>query len=137
MHGTRLRLHRLEKRLREYMLTGVLLHVVESPRPVDRAGHGACERCGDQVEHAVLTVFDHVRHRYPTQRTGIVRLAAGRRIEGGAVEDHRQSVAMGLRREHGRVELREVAISVVQPLCHGPPERKGIKAAATACSSAA
>ena len=124
MHGACLRPQRLEECLRKDVLPGVLLHVVESPRPVDAAGHNTRDRSGDHVKHAILVVFDDLCHRQSAQRAGVVRLAAGRRVKCAAVEDHRQAVAVGLHREHGRVELREIAIRIVETQSHDPPPQR-------------
>ena len=68
------------------MLAGVLLHVVEAAGPVQPAMEPlACDRAGQEVGDPVTLVYD-VDDLDAAEVAGIERLAAGRRIEGRAVE---------------------------------------------------
>ena len=81
----------------EKMLPGVLLHVIEAPVPVEASGHPIrVERSSENVGHAVALV-DHVRHPHVVQGPQVERLAAGGRIERGAVEVDTRSLGA-----HGR-----------------------------------
>ena len=78
------------------VLAGVLLHVVEPPRPVDMAAdlraHG--QRPVAQVgDDAVLLV--HVQHPGVPQRAVVGGLPAALRVKGRAVEHHRKAAGHG------------------------------------------
>ena len=83
------------------MLSGVLLHVVEPPLPVDGAGdsfpnfHGSVHIVEN---HAVF--FMDVRHSRSVQNAVIGRLSAPLRVEGGAVQGDNEAVFAGLTVQH-------------------------------------
>jgi len=101
----------------EQVLAGVLLHVVEAARPVDRSGEPVTHDRGlDDVGDAVALV-DHVDDRHAAEPTGVERLAPGGGVEGGAVEiDPAAGVGTGC---DGGVEGGEIGVGVVEAGGHG------------------
>ena len=87
-HGRRVA--RVDERRRQHVLTGVLLDVVETPRPVDLAGDDLAgfERGREHVhDRAVLLAIDDIENRHAAERPEVERLAAGGRVERRAIED--------------------------------------------------
>ena len=83
------------ERRRQHVLPGVLLHVIEPPRPVDRAVHRSARArlrpraaldtmCSDLAVVLVHDVDDHADAI--AERAGVERLTAGGGIEGGPIE---------------------------------------------------
>ena len=66
------------ERRRQHVLAGVLLHVIEAPRPVDLAADdlAGLQGSGDDVRDRAVLAIDHVGHRRAAERAGIERLAA-------------------------------------------------------------
>src|SRR2546425_2781019 len=94
------------------------------------------------MHNPVLLVLEHIDHREIIERPGVVGLSSRGRVEGRAIEDHADMGVTGMRVDDRGVELAQVAVRVVQTLGHREAwrragARKGIRAAATACSSAA
>jgi hypothetical protein len=82
------------------------------------------------VEDGTILAFDHVDNRHIIQPAGVVRLAAGGRVERGLVEDDCFARAMVFdRRNHG-LELGQVGISVVEALGHSRFLRTALASAA-------
>ena len=125
----------------QHVLSRVLLHVIEPPRPVDRAVNvlpglqagssgpgrfGGSERTrpprgkrGKHVSDAAVLGIEDVDDGQSAERASVERLSARGRIESGAVEgDERASVALR-RAGDRRVKLAEVRIRVIQPIGHG------------------
>ena len=68
------------------------------------------ERPLQHVHDAPLVIVDDVEHADAAERPGVVRLAAGRRIERGLVEDDaRAAVLDGLRSTTVAVKSRQLA----------------------------
>ncbi|MFN7980251.1 MAG: hypothetical protein U0Q11_00160 [Vicinamibacterales bacterium] len=79
---------------RQQMLTGVLLHVIESADPGDIAAYRRSEsrrRTGDDVHDVALVVIEDVDDRRIAERAHVERLSAGGRIERRAIEPHRSA----------------------------------------------
>ena len=98
------------------MLSGVLLHVIESARPIDATrdrtlAHGRVEQVGN-----ALAFVDHVADRGVAECAGVVRLAAGCRVESRMVEVHAASVVGAI--HHARVEFGAVGVGVVEACGH-------------------
>ena len=101
---------------REKVLPGVLLHVIEAPRPVHFAAHPAIAQRGGQEVRDPLALVHHVQDLGAAQPPRVVRLAAGRGIERGAIEVY-TAAGVGMV-EHRRIEGREVGVVVVESLSH-------------------
>ena len=95
------------------MLPGVLLHVIEPPRPVDLAvdrcpgvrGVRACLTLGvHDVRDRAVFLIDDVHDAKAAERPGVERLAAGGGIEGRPVERDRPAVAARFDRLDGGVK---------------------------------
>jgi len=93
------------------MLAGVLLHLIETPVPVDAAGHGCAGRCGSgQGIHRMpddtrlLVDVQHPQHRAirQGQSAPVGGLTAALRVEHRAVQ--RNAPAAGLFRPALRQE---------------------------------
>ena len=96
------------------MLAGVLLHVVESPGPVDAAGDGLSHGEGPVagvIDDAVL--FVDIQHLRLTQGAVIGALSAALGIEGGAVEDQLPLLLVGGAVQHRGLKLAEKGILIV------------------------
>ena len=121
-------LEQLEKSMAQGVLSRVEGHVLASPRLVHAERDGRAERreqprdvvmdapLGVELHDAPLGVELHVGHRQTAERAVIGHLAAGLRIEHGAIEDD-GGLAPGLGvRDHGRVEGQAQRIVVVEAL---------------------
>ena len=83
---------------RQQMLPGVLLHVIESPRPGNLAVHGLPDadvrgQPRHDVQHPAVVRIDDVDDpdraaAGDRQRSGVEGLTAGGGIEGGLIEPH-------------------------------------------------
>ena len=75
------------------MLAGVLLHVIESPRPVDGAAdtRAGVDRAIRQMDDLILLV-DDIDDTCSAERARVERLAARRGIERGLIEAQREEV---------------------------------------------
>ena len=104
----------------QHVLARVLLHVVEPARPVDHAAdrRPVVERRVQDMEETVFVVVDHLRYRNPAERAGIERLAAGCRVERGAIETTAGRPSNARRGDHSRVEFARVGVGVIQALSH-------------------
>ena len=103
------------------MLPGVLLHVIETARPVDGSGYGRAhlERPVHDVYDAHLVPVHHLEHAPAAERAGVVRLPARRGIERRGREHDLEVRSGGRARDHGRLALLAVGIGVVQTVDHG------------------
>ena len=72
----------------EDVLAGVLLHVIEPPRPVDRPVHAAPDRdlAVEHVPHLTVVRLDDVDDERVAERPGVARLTAGERVERRRVQ---------------------------------------------------
>src|SRR6185503_9106142 len=78
------RVEKRDERLRENVLPGVLLHVVQSTRPVHTPVHNRTtrrRRTLDHVQHTIVTVVDALNHARSVERSGVAWLAASSRIK--------------------------------------------------------
>jgi hypothetical protein len=107
------------ERRRKHMLASVLLHVIESAHPVDIAAHRRTvdERRTQHVDDVVVLV-DGLDDFDIAEATGVERLAAGRRIERGAIEMHCGTAVALENASHHRVEGAALGFLVVEPLGH-------------------
>jgi len=111
------------------MLSGVLLHMIESAGPLDATFDGAGgEFLVDDVDDVAAFIAD-VEDVGFGEEADVMRLAAGSGIEGGLVEDdfpgrNRPAGAgdggAGLASEDAGFEVLEVGIVVIESMsCHG------------------
>ncbi len=123
MEADRPDLQQAVERRRQHVLAGVLLHVLEAARPIDPPAHRTARNLPfDHVHDAAVVFVDDVDDAGAAERAGIERLAAGRGIEGRAVEH--DGVTCGdaghrLGRHDRGVELGGVRVGVVDALGHG------------------
>jgi hypothetical protein len=125
-----LRAEQLDESLRENVLPGVLLHVVEAARPIDAAAHlgpfGRGVALYD-VEHALRLSVDALDDAGAAERAGVRRLPAAGRVEGRAVErDGRAAVVRARQGQDARVELGQVRVVVVEPFGHRSKDVRGM-----------
>ena len=87
------------------MLTGVLLHEVQPPRPVDLARHVRAGRqsCRTAVQHR-LAAQERLRDVRAAERAHVAGLAAARGIKDCAVQLHEPAVFTLLAGEHARLQ---------------------------------
>ena len=106
------------------MLARVLLHGVESPRPVQRPDDLVigCESRGrrEHMRHARLFV-DDVDYLHSTEGAEVVSLAAARGIESGAIEIDAGPVD----RNGPRGKFRQVGVGIVQAAGQGGTGSEG------------
>ncbi len=76
----------LLKHCREQMLACVLLHVVETARPVDAAEGVRASRAPVNDVHDFVAIVAHVKHVCVANFAQIVRLAPGGGIKSGAIQ---------------------------------------------------
>src|ERR1035438_5785985 len=98
------------------MLAGVLLHVIETPLPVDDTRHLLTHNRPAQNMSNPFPFFHYLGHTDPSQLPGVERLAAGSRIEGGAVKIN--FLAVRARLHDAGPELRQVTVVIVKALRH-------------------
>ena len=112
--------HAVERR-RQHVLAGVLLHVIEAPRPVDRAvARGAPTSSGPSTTctSRSVVVIDDVDDAPAAERAEVVRLPAGGGIERRADERDREAVAgRGAGGDVG-VERLAIGVGVIETVGH-------------------
>src|SRR5262245_30351266 len=93
----------------------MLLHMVESPRPIQRAVDGIIgERPRERMPHDAILDLD-VDDRDAAQRAGVGRLPAAFGVERAAVErDRRAAAALGACDDSG-VEIVQIRIDKIEP----------------------
>ena len=96
------------------MLTGVLLHEVQPPRPVDLARHVRAGRqsCRTAVQHR-LAAQERLRDVRAAERARVAGLAASRGIKDRAVQLHEPAVFALLAGEHARLQLPGVRVRFI------------------------
>ena len=83
------------------VLAGMLLHVVEAPRPVKRAMHrrtGAQRSVAQVRDHAAL--FTHVKHLYSVEHAAVAWLPAALGVTSGLIQNDRPAALSLLTGEH-------------------------------------
>ena len=106
---------------RQHVLSRVLLHVIEPPRPVDdavRAGAGL-ECAFEHVRNRVIVAVDHVDDTNAVQGAGVERLSAGRGIERRPIQHGYRPRIDLFHGENGCVEFAERRFLVVEAFGHG------------------
>ena len=103
------------------MLTRVLLHVVESAHPVnssmDRSG---VDRRVEHMQNRPVLLVDRLDDSAGSEASGVVGLAAGCWIEGGAIENGGRPAVIRVRHlQDGGVEVGRIRLGVVDALGHG------------------
>ena len=68
------------------MLPGVLLHVIETPRPVDAAEHVRAAGAAVDDMNDFVAFVAHIQHIRVADFAQVVRLASRRRIESRAIQ---------------------------------------------------
>ncbi len=126
VEADRAHLQRAIERGRQHVLAGVLLHVVESPCPIDAPVHGSRRQLAvEDVQDAAVVPIDHVHDRRGAEVADVEWLPAGRRIKRRAVEEDANEASMSIRSRFDshdrRVELGDVGIVVVNAVGHGIP----------------
>jgi hypothetical protein len=98
------------------VLTGMLLHMIETAGPVYSTLSLLClDRLIDQVGYAVSLV-DDIEYSLAIQHSQIIRLTTRGGIERGPIEIHPPTIFSPL--QNGRGESGQVAVGVVEALSH-------------------
>ena len=99
------------------MLSGVLLHMIETAGPVDEASHrtGLTQSCIEYMNDAILFIH-HVNYGSSLQRSPVERLAAGGRIKRRSIQNHAPAIRANV--NHVSPKFGQVAVVVVEPLGH-------------------
>ena len=94
------------------MLSVVLLHVIESPGPVNRAFHllGGPVRRVHQVKNVTIALLGIENGNRP-QDPAVSRLAAPLRVERGLVQDHSQTALELKRANNSGAKAGQVGVS--------------------------
>ena len=113
------------------MLAGVLLHVIESPQPVnlavDRIAHLWC-RSLDDMQHAVIFGIDTINYACFAERPGVIRLAATGGIKRGPIENDRDRTVIALAQIYDpSIELKQARIVVIESFSCAHPKSDVIK----------
>ena len=98
------------------MLSGVLLHVIEPAHPVDLAAHAVLGQWGGQEMDDPVVLVRDIPHLHTSKPPGVEGLAAGGRVEGGAVEIDPPPIVRTV--DDVGLELAEVGVGVVETLGH-------------------
>ena len=112
------------ERRRQQMLSRMLLHVIEAPVPIDVPAHARVrlELAIDQMADSAVFLVEHIENHCLADRAGVEGLAAGRRVEGCAIEDDLPAVVLPADLTDDGVEFDQVGIGVVEAFRrHGPP----------------
>ena len=100
------------------MLSGMLLHVIRTTDRIDSpANRWTANSPFNKVDDVSAgLIFQTVDERHAVNRPQIVRLAAGRGIEGGLIENDAEPVADSLSFHDVRVELEQIRIVIVESI---------------------
>lgn len=117
MKRNSLKSEELDERGGEHVLRGMLLHMIESPRPVDGAVNLRRRDWPlDNVNDFVAVLVRNVDYSDIVQLAGVERLAARGGVKRGAIESQMPAFAGRLARDHGGVEFTQERVVVIQPL---------------------
>jgi hypothetical protein len=99
------------------MLPGVLLHVLESARPIDDTVHiaGFDPALHDMQDGTIVSV-DDIHDRRGSEPSCVERLSARCRVERRSIEDGGGAPVVHLDAQHARIELGHVGVVVIQTL---------------------
>ena len=102
------------------MLRGVLRHVLATAGPIELASHARAdlERRIDEVHDRAVVGLSGIGDSDTAERAAIAELATGLGIERSFVEDDRQAIFEGRRRDDGRFEAAEIRIGVIEAASH-------------------
>ena len=100
------------------VLAGVLLHEVKTAHPIDGAFNGRCidRECVCQYVCNAIVFVNDIHQRHAVDVSKIVRLPAGRRIEGSSIEIDAKSICFTM--NHVGVKRLQVRIGVIQAVSH-------------------
>jgi hypothetical protein len=120
--------HALECR-GEDVLAGMLLHVLETPRPIDPSVDWSRSRWlrrtpfqsarFEHVDDRAVVSIHHVDDRRVSQAAGIERLPSRGRVERRPIEHHGGPPLVRLGSKDARVELCRVRVDVIETFGHG------------------
>ena len=113
---------------RQHVLAAVLLAVIAASRGIDLAmdPRARLDRRLDQVRDALRPAINHLDDASAVEQAGIVRLSARGRIERGPIQTHVEPPLGRRALPDDRLEAREGAVLVVEPVRHRvPPATSG------------
>jgi hypothetical protein len=116
------RFHGLKKSLRQDVLSGVLLHVVEAALPVDLSPDTVAfsKAAGFQKVVYLPILFRHPDHPFGVALSQVAWLASALGIKAASIQYHGAAARLFTHRdhqgvEHGDVNIREVKFFRCQP----------------------
>ena len=111
-----------DESLRENVLAGVLLYVVQASSPIDSPAHDCITtRRGalDHMKHAVVAVVDALNHTRTVERSSVARLSAARWIKRRAIENHRGPTTDALSDiYYASFKLDQMRIGIIETFCY-------------------
>jgi hypothetical protein len=125
VEGAGLRGGHLEERLGQDVLAGVLLHVIESARPIHTAIDGSSREFAVNDMYNIVAVVANIQNQGRSQSSDIVGLASGSGIERGPVQEHfprgprariSENWAGRKTRKDSRLEILNARIVVIEPM---------------------
>src|SRR5687768_13754882 len=102
------------------MLAGVLLHVIEAPRPIDLARDDVAglQRARHEVRDRAVLTIDDVADRGAAERTGVERLAARRGIKRRLIEHDVPGARRAFDAYDRGIKGLAIGLGVIQPVRH-------------------
>src|SRR6476660_4508509 len=104
------------------MLSGVLLHVIEPPAPINLSNDQGAdpERLVGDMHDVAVVVIEHVGHLCAAKCAGVERLATRCRVERGSIENDTVLSLIRTACDHSGVERSSERVGVIQAVSHVP-----------------
>jgi hypothetical protein len=121
MKADRWRVAHADKRRRQDVLAGVLLHVIETAGAIDFALDNLSHRNHviNEVQHGTIVIaIGHVEDGTATEVAEIVRLSSRRGIEGCAIKHHENAPIARASFDDRRRKAQQRAVVVVETFGH-------------------
>ena len=112
---------------RQQMLAGVLLHVIDAAGPVDPPGdlRSGLQAAFHHMHHVPVVAILDIEDRETAESPRVERLASGRGIKRGAIEDDLRTLARLAAGADKRLELPKLGVVVIETIRHAPTRPAG------------
>jgi hypothetical protein len=108
----------LDERLRQNVLAGVLLYVVQPARPINSSSNDRIARRREtlhDVKHATFTIIDALGHARAVERARVAGLSAAGRIKSRAIEHDRAPATDTFRRvDYASFKLDQMRVVIIE-----------------------